>query len=97
LYKNSEFLEYIILVTVNDGDYNWVVGDYKEGGNYRIGIWDFNDFNSSHFSDNFRILLELPLSTDVLTIVIIGLLIGVFGLIFLLPKKLKKTFFSNRN
>jgi hypothetical protein len=55
LYRSGNYMDTIALATINDGEFEWNVGNYNEGSDYKIGIWDYNDFNVSDFSYYFTI------------------------------------------
>jgi hypothetical protein len=55
LYKNERFKELLAFITDNDGEFKWEVGTHQEGLDYSIAIWDYNDFNSQDFSEQFTL------------------------------------------
>ena len=89
LYRRSEFVDSIAIATKNDGSYDWVVGQYEEGKDYSIGIWDYYDFNVCDFSDYFEITSKFIFHLDpIITLfVIVGSLIGIGGIITVLTRR----------
>lgn len=89
LYRRSKFVDSIAIVTKNDGAYDWVVGQYDEGKDYSIGIWDYYDFNACDFSDYFEIVNEtcFRFNPIIVLFIVIGSLGGIAFILILLRKK----------
>jgi hypothetical protein len=95
LYNDFKFTDSIVITTLNDGEYIWIIKEYEESNNYLIGIWDYNDFNNIDFSDRFTIALQIsPNSDDLPIYLMIGSFIGMailcLTLFFLKLRRIKK-------
>ena len=93
LYKNSEFVDTIAIVTKNDGEYEWMVGNYEEGF-YSIGIWDYQDFNTNDFSEKFQITNndQMSINSTLEPFIFISILFAVISsFIMFIKKKLERS------
>ncbi len=89
LYKKSEFVELIVLTTKNDGEFDWLVGDFEDGDDYMIMIWDYNDFNVNDTSDYFQITSKIDIYFAITLLFMMFFSIGLGMIIILMYSRMK--------
>lgn len=93
LYKSMEYIDSIAITAKNDGEYKWSVGQYEEGIDYSIRIWDYNNYLTGDFSDYFQITANSGSYFE--PIISLFLIIGIsVGIVFVIIIFLKKEIFS---